>query len=922
MTEHSMDIDRGLETPPSDDDSDSSSMEDINQEELTQKARQLEKKLAEDVFSYATHIELIKVYSQLGELDQLRLARSRMHQHFPLTTELWMSWLRDEIKLISSDEDRRKVIDLFEKAVQDYLSVDVWQEYGQFSIGCMESHGIDWVREVLERGLTQGGIHASAGVILWETCREFENCMLASLQASNPDPLSDVVLDQQRRVATLFKRQLSCPLLDMERTYAEFQTWLSSLNNEGNRVVDVKAVEFGYKQALAKLAKILTFEETLMCTESNSRLPTYEAYLSYEENEKEGGNNPSRVQVLYERAVTDLPLTDSLWTRYIDYMSRFIQSEEPVLKVVDRALRNCPWISRLWVQYLTEMERCGKPLTEITGVLEKALCAGLPSPADYLSVWSAYIEHLRRTYDATLTQHKQDSEEVTKLITTIRNVMERCYAHVVGEFGIEGDPNNDILYYWAYFEASRTRNLEKMRLIWNDALRDFGTDKAAIWCQYIAMERKFGDHKHLRKLYQRALTAKTDWPESIGNDWVHFEKLEGSLDSYEVARRKVEEKMKQVEKEREEAAKKGGGSKAKEKKKGKEKEGKKQDESHKRKISTNGSPPPTKQSKFAHLTNSTIVKKPNSSSNGNKMTGDQPMDTTGQTKAGNTKLSDEELLKERGVVSEHDPSKDDRTVFLSNMDFALGEETIRETLGTVGVIEEVRLVKNFKGLSKGFAYVVFSKKSEAQAALGMDRIKIDKRPLFISECNPEKSARKPGLKFAVGVLEKNKLFVKNLPFSTTESDLREMFGKYGELRDVRLVVHRSGKSKGLAYVEYSNEVSASQALLQTDNMEVGDKRIEVAISKPPERKIDASGLSSDFSRTISLGGGGAPTSASRGKGRIQLSFVPSSVKGFIPSSVINTKSSLNNNNDSNPTTTTAAPMKSNDDFRNLLLGKK
>jgi hypothetical protein len=48
----------------------------------------------------------------------------------------------------------------------------------------MESHGVDWVRNVLERGLSHGGIHAASGVILWETYREFENCMLASLQVS------------------------------------------------------------------------------------------------------------------------------------------------------------------------------------------------------------------------------------------------------------------------------------------------------------------------------------------------------------------------------------------------------------------------------------------------------------------------------------------------------------------------------------------------------------------------------------------------------------------------------------------------------------------------------------------------------------------------------------------------------------------
>jgi hypothetical protein len=35
--------------------------------------------------------------------------------------ELWLSWLRDEIKLVSSEAERKKVIQLFERAVKDYL---------------------------------------------------------------------------------------------------------------------------------------------------------------------------------------------------------------------------------------------------------------------------------------------------------------------------------------------------------------------------------------------------------------------------------------------------------------------------------------------------------------------------------------------------------------------------------------------------------------------------------------------------------------------------------------------------------------------------------------------------------------------------------------------------------------------------------
>lgn len=48
--ENSMDIDKGLETPPSDDDSDASSMDDINLDELTRTAAQLEKKVSIFIF--------------------------------------------------------------------------------------------------------------------------------------------------------------------------------------------------------------------------------------------------------------------------------------------------------------------------------------------------------------------------------------------------------------------------------------------------------------------------------------------------------------------------------------------------------------------------------------------------------------------------------------------------------------------------------------------------------------------------------------------------------------------------------------------------------------------------------------------------------------------------------------------------------
>lgn len=50
---------------------------------------------------------------------------------------------------------------------------------------------------------------------------------------------------------------------------------------------------------------------------------------------------------------------------------------------------------------------------------------------------------------------------------------------------------------------------------------------------------------------------------------------------------------------------------------------------------------------------------------------------------------------------------------------------------------------------------------------------------------------------------------------------------------MRLVVYKSGKSKGMAYVEFADETSASKALIATDNTQFqGDKPFSTQIMSP------------------------------------------------------------------------------------------
>jgi len=93
----------------------------------------------------------------------------------------------------------------------------------------------------------------------------------------------------------------------------------------------------------------------------------------------------------------------------------------------------------------------------------------------------------------------------------------------------------------------------------------------------------------------------------------------------------------------------------------------------------------------------------------------------------------------------------------------------------------------------------------AQNALKRDRQQIDGRPMYVSRCDPDKETRSSGFRYPTK-MEKNKLFVRGLPFSMNEAEVRKLFGEHGTLKDVRIVMFRNGHSKGIAYVDFEDEV--------------------------------------------------------------------------------------------------------------------
>ncbi len=82
-----------------------------------------------------------------------------------------------------------------------------------------------------------------------------------------------------------------------------------------------------------------------------------------------------------------------------------------------------------------------------------------------------------------------------------------------------------------------------------------------------------------------------------------------------------------------------------------------------------------------------------------------------------------------------------------------------------------------------------------------------------------------------------KLYVGNLPFSTTEGELEELFGRMGSVESVNVIRDMAtGRARGFAFVEMATEEDAQKAVKELDQQDLGGRSLTVNEAKPkPDR---------------------------------------------------------------------------------------
>lgn len=119
------------------------------------------------------------------------------------------------------------------------------------------------------------------------------------------------------------------------------------------------------------------------------------------------------------------------------------------------------------------------------------------------------------------------------------------------------------------------------------------------------------------------------------------------------------------------------------------------------------------------------------------------------------------------------------------------------------------------------------------------------------------------------------IYVGNLPYSTTDNELQELFSPHGEVRKAQVIIDReTGRSRGFGFVEMADDQGAQAAITALNGQDMAGRKLVVNEAKPREARPAGGGGGrggwggggGGGGRSYGGGGGGGGYSGGRGGG--------------------------------------------------------
>ncbi|KAF1947466.1 splicing factor, CC1-like protein [Clathrospora elynae] len=186
-------------------------------------------------------------------------------------------------------------------------------------------------------------------------------------------------------------------------------------------------------------------------------------------------------------------------------------------------------------------------------------------------------------------------------------------------------------------------------------------------------------------------------------------------------------------------------------------------------------------------------------------------------------------------VTEDD--RDKRTIFVQQISQRAETRHLRSFFESVGPVVEAQIVKDrVTGRSKGVGYVEFKDEDSVPKALELTGQKLKGVPIIaqLTEAEKNRAARPSeggGASAGANGAPFHRLYVGNIHFSVTESDLKQIFEPFGELEQIILQRDEMnpGRSKGYGFVQFVDPTHAKNALAEMNGFELAGRMIRVGL---------------------------------------------------------------------------------------------
>ncbi|KZT13203.1 RNA-binding domain-containing protein [Laetiporus sulphureus 93-53] len=191
-----------------------------------------------------------------------------------------------------------------------------------------------------------------------------------------------------------------------------------------------------------------------------------------------------------------------------------------------------------------------------------------------------------------------------------------------------------------------------------------------------------------------------------------------------------------------------------------------------------------------------------------------------------------------GDAATSDEFAQSKTIFVGRLSWNVDNDWLAQEFQECGEVVSARVqMDRNTGRSRGFAYVAFTTAEAVEAALKLNGKEIDGRPVNIDRsAEKDQSTRRDARASAFGDKASppsSTLFLGNLSWNTTEDQVWEIFGEYGDVKSVRLPTDReTGKPKGFGYVEFLDIESAKKAFEGGSGTEIDGRAVRIDYSQP------------------------------------------------------------------------------------------